>query len=546
MMTVEEKAKAYDEAIERAAECYKDGLPLSQPPKSVLEYVFSHLKETKDEKIRQLLIRFVKFDMDDNYSDDFTKEDCLKWLKNTYTKNELKEIGFGFDLNGDIVPPKMLYEAFELAYKNKHKWSEEDEGILENLIEWIEGKWGTLLGKTGGRENVISWLKSIKNRITGDQKEKIPVFEVGDWVANKYGSYQITSIENGMFEFDNSGLKCANIHESYHPWTIKDARAGDILATLDYIIIFKKHLKNDGGVSYCHYDFGAQNPQFNYNEDNNWYFGKEAKITPASKEQRELLFAKMKEAGYEWVKDDLKLIKIIEPEFKVGDWIIHEDNCHITRITCIDDNRVYFDSGTSMDISDSTNGWRLWTIEDAKIGDVLVDKYENIGIYAGDHNIVTWHSLAYCGSDGSIHGDADGDISGSHEFPCHPATKEQRYLLLSKMNEAGYFLDNDKLLKAKFKVGDHIVESDPNECDNGTIKEIRDGKYIFEDGTFIDIAEQNLWQLVGKELTKKELISKIDIDKMVIDYQKKNKCSGSERRSYQQGILDTINTINEK
>ena len=51
-------------------------------------------------------------------------------------------------------------------------------------------------------------------------------------------------------------------------------------------------------------------------------------------------------------------------------------------------------------------------------------------------------------------------------------------------------------VEPKFKVGDTIVEKDLDECGCGTIVNIKDGKYIFDDGCFIRIKEQEGWQLV--------------------------------------------------
>lgn len=42
---------------------------------------FPDLKESRDERIRQFLIRFVRYYKEDNDSDDFSKEDCLAWLE---------------------------------------------------------------------------------------------------------------------------------------------------------------------------------------------------------------------------------------------------------------------------------------------------------------------------------------------------------------------------------------------------------------------------------------------------------------------------------
>lgn len=51
-------------------------------------------------------------------------------------------------------------------------------------------------------------------------------------------------------------------------------------------------------------------------------------------------------------------------------------------------------------------------------------------------------------------------------------------------------------VEPKFKVGDKIIEKDFDECGCGTIIDIRDGKYIFDNGGFICIEEQGLWQPV--------------------------------------------------
>lgn len=58
-MTIEEKAKAYDDALERAKECRIDGLSLHQPVKDVIEHIFPELKESKDERIKREILELV-------------------------------------------------------------------------------------------------------------------------------------------------------------------------------------------------------------------------------------------------------------------------------------------------------------------------------------------------------------------------------------------------------------------------------------------------------------------------------------------------------
>ena len=168
----------------------------------------------------------------------------------------------------------------------------------------------------------ITWLeKQSKHTVVNKNNLKI---EKGKWyvctqtfvlrgkiVVIKGSTYQAREDnaihgEDGCLFIDKHDGKA---YEYFKAWTIQDAKPGDILATLDYILIFKESTKDDGGVSYCHYDFTAYRPQFNWIEDKNWYFGKEAKVYPATKEQRNLLFSKMEEAGYEWDAEKLKLIE---------------------------------------------------------------------------------------------------------------------------------------------------------------------------------------------------------------------------------------------
>lgn len=129
------------------------------------------------------------------------------------------------------------------------------------------------------------------------------------------------------------------------------------------------------------------------------------------------------------------VLDMVEPKFKVGDYIV-SDYCK-GRVVELTDDAYLLDSGQGIPFSCEHNA-HLWTIEDAKDGDVLVDKYGNIGIYQGYKNTVRWNSYCYCGVNKAFYDE------GSHEFPCYPATKEQRELLFKKIKEAGYEGDAEK------------------------------------------------------------------------------------------------------
>lgn len=99
-----------------------------------------------------------------------------------------------------------------------------------------------------------------------------------------------------------------DIDKSASAFTIEDAKDGDVLANGEMIVIFK-HFKDplyrQHIVAYIGLDI-CGNIQIT---DDIWSLGID-KARPATKEQRNLLFAKMKEAGYEWDAEKKELRKI--------------------------------------------------------------------------------------------------------------------------------------------------------------------------------------------------------------------------------------------
>ena len=57
-----------------------------------------------------------------------------------------------------------------------------------------------------------------------------------------------------------------------------------------------------------------------------------------------------------------------------------------------------------------------------------------------------------------------------------------------------HFEDKNDMVEPKFKIGDKIIEKNFDECGCGTVIDIKDGKYYFDDGNFIWIKEQGLWK----------------------------------------------------
>ena len=140
---------------------------------------------------------------------------------------------------------------------------------------------------------------------------------------------------------------------------------------------------------------------------------------------------------------DQNPVEMVAPKFKVGDWIIQ--GCNILKIRCFDDKYYCFETVEGyvdhMLISEIDSLYHLWTIQDAKDGYILVDNYENIGIFEKVSGMV-WYSYCYLGCNGGF---IYENYGGAHNLAnVNPANKEQRDLLFQKMHEAGYEWDAEK------------------------------------------------------------------------------------------------------
>lgn len=91
-------------------------------------------------------------------------------------------------------------------------------------------------------------------------------------------------------------------------FTIQDAKDGDVLADGNLSFIFKKIDTNKYSYAYCGISVDGGFKIESDGESGEWTWMQD--IKPATKEQRELLFQKMKEAGYEWDVNKKELKKI--------------------------------------------------------------------------------------------------------------------------------------------------------------------------------------------------------------------------------------------
>lgn len=83
---------------------------------------------------------------------------------------------------------------------------------------------------------------------------------------------------------------------------------GDILAAGDWVFIFKELHTNGSPRCYCHYDLTLEE----FKVDTNSYMAYGGDICLATKEQQDLLFSKMKGAGYKWNAEKKCLEKLAQ------------------------------------------------------------------------------------------------------------------------------------------------------------------------------------------------------------------------------------------
>ena len=224
-MTDKEKAKAYDEALERATREYnlRDEQPECIDYRKRLEFIFPKLAESEDERIRKEIIEYLKLvDMGD---EDYAHPMISGWIAWLEKQKEQKQENQNEQHKQTADEAKKYNDAYEKGYKLGYEngcleqkpteWSEEDEQMYEGLIydlqkleklsdfpisinsyKWLKSRFKLLrpqpkqewsnedeehlkaiinliLGGTHlAYEGDVNWLKDLPNRFSLQQKVK--------------------------------------------------------------------------------------------------------------------------------------------------------------------------------------------------------------------------------------------------------------------------------------------------------------------------------------------------------------------------------------
>ena len=141
-MTEKEKAKAYDEAIERAKKLYGKG---------IAEEIFTELKEDDTERIRKNCIHFLELQKQ-HHAATFEIEECIDWLE-TQGKNSTDKTKPSFKV-GDWIISSVLGTARIIGVNDSNEFQlEYTDGKQEfssiDYVNYAYDKWTINNAKDG-------------------------------------------------------------------------------------------------------------------------------------------------------------------------------------------------------------------------------------------------------------------------------------------------------------------------------------------------------------------------------------------------------------
>ena len=231
MKTIEEKAKAYDEALKRAKDALNDGT-ISNNTIAYLQDIFPELAESEDEKIRKELIEHIKANKWADYVlfQKFSPDDVIAWLEKQESVEEIVErckkswynegkiAGMAEGLSDDEKYQQGWHDALEQQGEQPFaiRWydvsliPQEDE---ELLVEWDsnDATWheiafyhadtNTFWNGTRQVEDVTRWCyitDLIKKQDEKPADKIVPKFKV-KYACGEYNVLEIKEIAGIMY-----------------------------------------------------------------------------------------------------------------------------------------------------------------------------------------------------------------------------------------------------------------------------------------------------------------------------------------------------------
>ena len=292
---------------EEAIKIVKSHYPANkQMLNEALEFLIPELKESEDEKIRKDLITFLDeiWHLGKNANfDKWDKCDCSNWIA---WVNKQSEHEYTLKSSNMLDASKLTDQITKLAKDydfNLPNRSYDIYAFAKDILAWIEKEYKKSQGKSA--------LEPIKEENVDNANKVESTFKVGDWIVYNDAVWKVCniSLQNyyELLKINNevSTRLIKDVDENARLWDItKDAKEGDVLiSSVNKPFIYDGHFDEIIVGAYCGLYI---NGDFVIADKEN-YWTQNINIRPASKEQRDLLSAKMKEAGYEWANKPKEL-----------------------------------------------------------------------------------------------------------------------------------------------------------------------------------------------------------------------------------------------
>lgn len=397
--SIEEKANAYDIALKKAKTLLSKCKRVSDKASMIyraedIENMFPEFQKPEEERIKEALIELVKCNERSGYTllNNVSTSSMINWLE-----KQDKEIVYQ-PKNDDKNLKNVLIRFFEDRYPK--------------AMEIYDGDFTVTVGQ------ILAWLEKqnfCQNNVNHNIAEKEKKEFIGDGFIKCCADFQdFREGETYWLEYlgdDNYNVRSDNLlSKIYH------------ITPCQLYTIFKKQTW-----------FEKQSQSY---------------LAPKSASQ----------AIKEIIVDNANKVEL---KFHEGDFIKHNKSDIVYKVFSICNNSYFLKNIETDEIAGEferfnlEQNFHLWTIQDAKNGDILwhSDSASN-GIFIFKEIRSDGKVLCYCDYDSEDH-----FCLGEHHTCCwindkyiKPATKEQRYLLFKKTQESGYIWDADKKKLKKIEV----------------------------------------------------------------------------------------------
>lgn len=286
------------------------------------EQIFPELQGNEDEQMRQWIIDDIRYNMNNEtlFHSEYKKkaEKAIAWLEKQGKTNiqnnnpfKIESDKFYFCIKdyfaggcyrskkGDVVLAQNGMNMMGLSPKEASEYFIPINPFKEHVVvDWFEKQ------REKSQEETVDNANKIR-----------PKFDIGDWITctafiPEPHLLHVIDIKDGLYELEDVyGTKkrstIGHVESIYYHWTIKDAKEGDVLYYEDFDCV-RTFIHKFGKYYYCCLVNDVYIPNSDYFVVPNDNL---SRIRPATKEQRDYLFARMKKEGYRWDEDKKEVIR---------------------------------------------------------------------------------------------------------------------------------------------------------------------------------------------------------------------------------------------